>query len=156
MNNEKLNKWLSVIANFGVLAGILFLAVEIRQNTETTRAQITQSRADTAIALASAYFNSDYLPDVNAKIRGGEELTYQEASRYRAFLRAALRNHQNNFLQYRQGFLGEYIPRSTANAVRNIASSSLGREYWEQNKSIFSNEFAEFVDHALTESDLGE
>ena len=156
MNNEKLNKWLSVIANFGVLAGIIFLAVEIRQNTETTRAQITQSRADTAITLASAYFNSDYLPDVNAKIRGGEELTYQEATRYRAFLRAALRNHQNNYLQYRQGFLGEYIPRSTTDAVRNITSNAIGREYWERNKSNFSDEFSEFVDHALTESDSGE
>ena len=53
MDEDKVNKWLTLGANIGVLIGIIFLAVEIRQNTEMTRAQITQSRADAAIALAS-------------------------------------------------------------------------------------------------------
>ncbi len=153
MDEDRVNKWLTLGANIGVLIGIIFLAVEIRQNTEMTRAQITQSRADAAIALASEYINSDYLPDVYAKFAHGEELTFQEASRYRVYLRAALRNHQNNYLQYRQGFLGEYIPRSTANAIRGIASTPRGREYWARNKTNYSDEFVEFVDQALSEAD---
>ena len=32
MDTDKLNKWLSVVANFGVVAGIIFLAIEVRQN----------------------------------------------------------------------------------------------------------------------------
>ncbi len=32
MNTEKINKWLTLLANIGVLIGIIFLAVEVRQS----------------------------------------------------------------------------------------------------------------------------
>lgn len=32
MNLDSLNKWLTLLANLGVVAGIIFLAIEIRQN----------------------------------------------------------------------------------------------------------------------------
>jgi hypothetical protein len=37
MNVDRLNRWLGLFANFGVLAGILFLAFELNQNTVATR-----------------------------------------------------------------------------------------------------------------------
>jgi hypothetical protein len=35
MKLENLNKWLALAANIGVIAGIVFLAIEIRQNQES-------------------------------------------------------------------------------------------------------------------------
>jgi hypothetical protein len=35
MNSENVNRWLSLAANIGVIAGIIFLAIEIRQNQES-------------------------------------------------------------------------------------------------------------------------
>jgi len=32
MDLDKINKWLTLVANFGVVAGIFFLAIEVRQN----------------------------------------------------------------------------------------------------------------------------
>ena len=32
MNLDNLNKWLTLLANFGVVAGLIFLAIEVRQN----------------------------------------------------------------------------------------------------------------------------
>ncbi len=43
MNTEALNRWLTLTANVGVIAGIVFLAVEIRQNTDMMRAQTRSS-----------------------------------------------------------------------------------------------------------------
>lgn len=43
MTMDKLNTWLTLIANIGVLAGIVFLAIEIRTNTETNRIGIQES-----------------------------------------------------------------------------------------------------------------
>jgi hypothetical protein len=51
---ERLNQWLTLAANFGVLAGIVFLAFEIQQNTSMMRSEIYQARSDTAIS----YFSS--------------------------------------------------------------------------------------------------
>jgi hypothetical protein len=35
MDNAKLNKWLTLLANMSVVAGIVFLGIEVRQNTQT-------------------------------------------------------------------------------------------------------------------------
>lgn len=40
MNMTKINPWLNFIANVGVIAGLILVAVQINQNTEITKAQI--------------------------------------------------------------------------------------------------------------------
>ena len=77
-----LNQWLTLVANFGVVAGLMLLLVEINQNTEMVRAQINQSRADTA-----SPSNKRHTTQI-------------------------IRKQDNNPWQYNQGFLGENIPRA--------------------------------------------
>ena len=35
MDNVKLNKWFTLLVNLSVVAGIVFLGIEVRQNTQT-------------------------------------------------------------------------------------------------------------------------
>jgi hypothetical protein len=48
MNLDNLNKWLTLLANLGVMAGVIFLAIEVRQNQgmleETNRLNRFQAR----------------------------------------------------------------------------------------------------------------
>ena len=37
MGLDNINEWLTLVANFGVLIGIVFLAVQIQQNTKYLR-----------------------------------------------------------------------------------------------------------------------
>ncbi len=37
MNLESLNKWLTLVANVGVLAGLIAVIVELQQNTTATK-----------------------------------------------------------------------------------------------------------------------
>jgi hypothetical protein len=153
VDSDRLNRWLTLGANIGVLVGIAFLAIEIRQNTEMTRAQITQSRAETAIAMSEMTVNSDYMPGVLIKVRGGAELTEEEKIRYISYIRAALRNQDNYLRQYNEGLLPDHIPRTLAGTIRiMIAESPLAVAYWEQRKSGFSDDFIVFVDNVITES----
>lgn len=39
MNFDQLNRWLTLVANIGVIAGIVFLAYELRQNNELMAAE---------------------------------------------------------------------------------------------------------------------
>ena len=155
MDTDRLNRWLTLAANFAVLLSIIFLAVEIRQNTEMTRAQITQSRADTAINLADSFYNSEFLPDILVKTRSNEALSPAEGARFRFWLRATLRNLDNNFQQAGRGLLGEHIPRATASAIENaiLSNNAAALEYCSESKEIFSDEFAAFVDEVLQASD---
>jgi hypothetical protein len=152
MRTEQLNSWLTLAANLAVLAGIIFLAIEISQNTDMMRTQINQSRAELAMNEAESLYNSDYIPGLVTKIRQGDAVSAEERERYRHLFRAFNRNWDNQLRQYREGFLDGNIPRSVRSAVyTEIATIDLAIELWEQTKQSYSDEYIAFVDEILAE-----
>jgi hypothetical protein len=72
MDMTKLNPWLNFLANAGVIAGLVLVAVQINQNTEITKAQIANDYfiADMNLELAmmgddpaSSWVKAVYTPD---------------------------------------------------------------------------------------------
>jgi len=152
MNADNVNKWLTLSANFGVVIGLILLIVEISQNTEMMRAQINQSRTDTAISEQQALFNSDYMPAILMKRNGGEQLSEEEMNRYRSHFRSGMRNQDNNLWQYNQGFLGENIPRSIRGFARTvIGGSEIGIKTWDSQKYSYTDEYVAFVEEAIAD-----
>ena len=59
LNNDKINQWLTTIANFGVIIGIVFLVIEMRQtstqieqNTVVLQAQTLESTVEVNAVIA--------------------------------------------------------------------------------------------------------
>lgn len=50
MSTERLNMWFSLAASVGVIVGLYVPVVELNQNSQLMRRQISQSRADAAMA----------------------------------------------------------------------------------------------------------
>ena len=146
-------KWKDIAEIVGIsaiVATLILVAIELKQNTDMTRAQIIQSRAETAVELAESFYNSDHMPGIFVKAGNGEELTEEEIDRYEFWIRAALRNQDNNLQQYSHGLLSDHIPRTVARSARYVIKhSSVSQRYWERSKLTFSDEFIEFVDEAL-------
>lgn len=150
LNSDNVNKWLTILADTGVVIGLVLLIVEIQQNTEMMRAQINQSRTEAAQSEQQALFNSDYMPAILAKKNNGDELTEEDEQRLRAYLRGFNRNMDNQLWQYNQGLLGENIPRSVRGAVRGvIGGTELTIEIWDEQKYGFTDEYIEFVEDAI-------
>jgi len=71
---DRLNRWLTLLANIGVIVGIAFLAIEIQQNTESLDesrnlafAQAQQERLTQLDESFRSLANSDYLPEIFVK-----------------------------------------------------------------------------------------
>jgi hypothetical protein len=145
--------WKDITETIGILAivvSLILVAIELKQNTEMTRAQITQSRAETAIGLANMTINSDYVPGILVEIRAGEELTPEEVIRYQFWFRASLGNLDNNLQQYELGLLDAHIPRATERAARNIIlTGTLGPGLWHETKDNYSDSFVAFVEEKI-------
>ena len=152
MNAQKLNTWLSLGANIGVVIGLMLLIIEIGQNTEMMRAQINQSRTDTALSEQQSVYNSDYIPAMLVKIEQGKQLSDEELVRYERLFRAFNRNQDNNLWQYNEGYLSENIPKSIRGAVRTvIAGHGLGIEHWEAQKYSYTAEYVAFGEDAIAD-----
>ena len=152
MNAEKVNTWLSLGANIGVVIGLVLLIIEIGQNTDMMRTQINQSRTDTALFQQYSMSDTDYIAPIIAKTWRGEQLSDEEMIRYDARMRAFNRNQDNNLWQYNQGYLGENIPASIKGGVRAvIGRTELGISTWDRQKYSYTEEYVIFVDEAIAD-----
>ena len=94
-----------------VLATLIYLAVQIRQQNQVARAQVHQQRADSVIQLVS-FSSSGENYSLFAKIMSNGDLKhtdFSEADQFRARLvLSPLRaNLENTYEQYRHGFISE-------------------------------------------------
>jgi len=151
MKSDQLNKWLTLIANVGVIFGLILVALELQQNSELMRVQINQARADSAMLSAEQLFNSPYLPAILEKIENGDDLNDEEWLRYLSYFRAMNRNQDNVLSQYYSRMLGENTPRSVADFARVfVGSTDSSRRAWEITKPAYTDEYVEFIEAAIT------
>jgi hypothetical protein len=114
--SDRLNQWLTLVANVGVVDGFVFLGLEIQQNSDAINAQTYQSRAEAAQELSTTIMDSEHFVPLLAKLGSGlfpsdpavlAELNPEDRIRLTAFhqwMRVAL---DNQFYQYQRGFLDE-------------------------------------------------
>jgi hypothetical protein len=81
MKNTNFVQVVSVLANIGVLAGIVFLAFELRQNNEQLAAQSRFNYYQQCIAQTRSLADDPQLIDLVLKSRSGELLTESEQVR---------------------------------------------------------------------------
>ena len=86
MKKIDLGQMVSILANIGVLAGIVFLGFELQQNNDQLQAQSRANLYDMQTAIQSAIFgNTGGLTDIVSKARQGDALTPNEAFQLGAF-----------------------------------------------------------------------
>ena len=80
---DRLNSWLTLIANIGVLGGFLFVAYEIQQNTAQLRAEASYSINEALSSLNSAEYSDQAFADVLN--RGEQDLDSLDPAEARQF-----------------------------------------------------------------------
>ena len=106
---DKLNERLTLIANISVVLGIIFLAVEVQQNTQAMQAQtrdaITEKQMDVTLRISGNRDLADVYQRGNSV--GLEGLEQPEQTMYRLTVAAIFREFENSFYQYERGLFTE-------------------------------------------------
>ena len=142
MDADRLNKWLTLGANLGVLVGLILLILEIDQNRQATQAQTRNDIAQGAIGVISLAIDNPNLADIIVRSNRGEELS--ESEEYMLFSRAEVifRYWENAHYQYRLGTYDEGEFTRHMVTMREIAWNTASlRQYWCENAGIFSEEY---------------
>ena len=110
MDSDRLNRWLTLVANVGVLVGLILILFELNQNSDLMRSQIVQSRGELMETRYRESQHSDYWPAIIAKRDVAESrpawiatLTPEEVVRVRYGMLANLASIRNQYYQYQQG-----------------------------------------------------
>ena len=128
LDSDKLNRWLSLGANLGVIAGLVFVAFEIRTNTESNLIAIDQNYASNWMEINTTVASSPRLADVFEKGLAGEELTRAEARQFDHIVAMYLTQSNHMLRLYDMGLISEDQVRGAYRAIRHNAQSGRFRE----------------------------
>ena len=148
MKMEGLNTWLTLIANVGVLAGIVFLAVELQQNTSMMRAQTRDSITEKTLIATAPWSNSSYAADIMWRGSNGEIASSSGPDwvTYQALVSNIFRINENEFYQHEQGLFDEAEFQGRLNIMaRNMARVGF-RTVWQRHRDDYSEKFREQMD----------
>ena len=141
---ERLNQQLTLIVNISVVVGIIFLGVELRNNTRAIQAQTRDSITEKQMTYLGWRATSPELAAVLAKVdsAGYSSLSGAEAQQWRGYVGGQMREWENSLYQYEQGnFTQEELDARRErwrSAMSDFPSSASYRNFW----ATFRNDFA--------------
>ena len=100
MNWEAIGAIANLLAAIGVIASLIYLAVQIRQNTRAVRSSSVQSLVQSLSATSQAVLENEYIIPIMLKANAGlETLTDEESARLHFLLVMTLRRFEGVYFQ---------------------------------------------------------
>ena len=147
MNGRRVARWLSLAANLGALAGLLLIAVQLRQNRDLTRAQVRHDLAMGIVDLLNVPAADSQLASVLRRGALGEPLTPDEEFQFELRSNALLRYWEDVHYQYRQGLYDEVEYAAQKEAWSRTMARSVGLAvYWCAVRDLYSPRFRAELD----------
>jgi len=147
MQSDRLNRWLTLGANVGVLIGIILLIAELNQNRELMRAQTRNELARGLTDVLNPTVHSPEFADLLVRANAGERLTPSEAARIAMRSELTYRYWENVHYQYRQGLYDDSEFSRHADTMAYVISNNLSLQtYWCEQRMLYSVPFMEFID----------
>ena len=144
MNPDKTSSWLGVIANFGVIAGIIFLAVELRQTNELMESERRYNRLQIILNGNLPYLDNPELIEARRKADTDEELSENEESALTIQLNRTFSAWQWTWVEL---YGTDEFP--LAQYQYAMQRSSFLQETWEARKPFLLPKFVKFVDENI-------
>lgn len=145
--------WMNLSASFAVILGIVFLGLEIRQNTDMMRSQTRDSISEKQMMFSEWVATERDLAEAIAKANLGLPLEPAERVMHAYFLAGVWREWENSHYQFEQGLFDrdEFEPRMQRwRETMRVASI---RESWKQTRLNYSPSFRVEVDRIVTEAE---
>lgn len=146
MNGDSrvLGRWTELIGVLGVIASLVFVGIEIRQNTQAVRGATYQSLTESSMELLFRVADD---PEVGGQIDAwgaGEELDPPIRSKVEALVTAYLRHLENAYYQMEEGTLRpEFLENWSGNPTFGLPRFKV---FWEQRKGAFGHDFQTYFE----------
>jgi len=136
----------SFISGIAVLVSLVYLSLQIRQNTKHSQALIQQGRAgriaDTALRIAELRADDG----LNRCFEGAPDASAKDVARFLNVTRAVFISAEDSFLQAEEGLLGSNAFESFKASLRAGMGSSGLATAWIMTRDMHEPKFRAFMD----------
>lgn len=151
MRKQDLGQIINTLANLGVIAGIIFLAVELNQNNKLLKMEAKATLSEYTQNGWDRIASDPDLVDLFIKDRNGHELSESEEMRLSSFWMGYLIRLEWRFEHFPESFTREHSLRrihSAYGSFRRTWSGDTGGSR-SAGKDNFSPEFVTFIDEVV-------
>ena len=132
----------SLLAAFGVIASIIYLAKEVRQSAIATRASATDVWLADYNAMVLEITRSQEMANLFRRgLTDFESLNGDDKMRFHVWMVAHLLNAQTSYLQLEDGAINEQAAVQTIGFNAALIKTTGGRQWWDYIKSIWRESF---------------
>ena len=154
MDTDRVNRWMSLGASLGVLAGIILLAYEINQATLTTRAEMISSHHDRWVTIDLSWQDREFAAAWAKAMEDPKELTLTEMIQMNGFMWSYFDHINTNRVLWEMGVLDDLssTPEEIISSNTYIFFGNKFSQAWlEENRENIGPRTMEIVDQVLSE-----
>ena len=146
MKTPDISRSIQIAANLGVIAGIAFLALELRQNNDLLSAQARFNNAQNQMSAVAMIVADGELSDVLSRALQGEELAPGERLRIRQLTLMLLNAWEYEFREFEDGRLTREELKIESKRQDYALFSALAPGVWDGFRVGAHPPFAEFME----------
>ncbi len=155
VNSDRLNRWLTLGANVGILAGLILVAVQIQQNSQLVRMQLLNDGNLASNEIWASAAGEKPMEALAKAIENPEELTFTEFLENDVYLFSNMNLLYRNYELAREGIFNENEWQASVETLAPyFIANKFGRIWWREEGSAFFNpEFSAFVNKQLEDEE---
>ena len=153
MNWDAIGATAEIIGAIGVILSLIYLAIQIRANSDNisqnTKAILANTEISSNDQILEIYKPQIESAEVAALARKGhagiDELDDTERHRYSMLVRGIFETHQTYFVQQKRGTTGPEIWEFHSRSFDNFCTFPGIITWWEKHKATFDPEYAKYI-----------
>ena len=139
-----------IIGTTAIVVSLIYVAVQIRQNTRATRLTTAQNISHELRAVTVLLATQPETAEMHLKgVANVGSLTPTEKHRFYILLSALYRVYENAYYQNREGALDPYVWEGIIGQLLLSRNSSGYQTFWRDRKQLFSKKFQDFLENEL-------
>jgi hypothetical protein len=142
-----------LVAAVGVILSLIFLAIQLRQNTRAVRSASIQNLVESLADTAQAAVENEYMVPILLKANAAyESLTEEERARLHFWFLMTFRRFEGVYFQRSLRLVDSAVIDGFERSHLSILASKSGQAWWPNAKAIFNSRFVSYVDAQLGKS----
>lgn len=154
MNIENLSSYAGIVEAIVVVISLVYLAIQMRQNTIMVRAQAAQAQVDAYNVVISTI-----MKDASVWRRGManlSDLNEDDKAVYLLICHQFTRTLESSLSQYRGGILEPDLYKGLENVFKTVSASKGYRQYWEIRSQFHGPVFRDWMEENVLQSGVND
>ena len=149
MKKIDVGQTISIFANLGVVAGIVFLAVEVGQNNELMRAAARDAQYERIRGYVEQVYTTPGLAEIIVKARSGTPLTDVEDLMLFSRQLRLLRGFEVQYREYTQGTVDALPSNWKKHFYEGQNRNPPLIDAWEEARAVLRPDFVQYVEENI-------